>query len=318
MSKESFKNVSHFTKASEENRGTNEKMWLLSPENELCLFKKTQIKDDNTSTNAHYAELIYYELCKLLYIDCAKVELARIGKQKGIISYFFLKDDEELVDFNALIQNIREDYIPKSLKCKKTQEYYSIDLILEAVKSVVSDRVCYKEIRQKILHLIIMDTLCDHYDRNSSNIALIRDYKKPCHKQFKFSPIYDNGTSLAISLPLEITRKYLESPNGILELNNAVISKIGLGSSRGTQYENLLNYIFNKYSDDVAELIEKIDQYVNEKTLIDILFERKYRNLDYERKKLILIKVLFNKNKIVSLYNSYNHDKSKTFTKSYN
>ena len=115
----------------------------------------------------------------------------------------------------------------------------------------------------------------------------------------------------------EITKKYLENPNGILELDNAVISKISLGSSRGTKYENLLNYIFKKYSDDVAELIDKIDKYVNEKTLIDILFDRKYRNLDYERKKLILIKVLFNKNKIVSLYNSYNHDKAKTFTKSY-
>ena len=129
MSKHSFKNVRHLKKYEQETRGTNEKEWIMSPNQELCLYKVTQIKDDNTSTNAHYAECIYYEIATLLNVECAKVELAKINKNKGIISHYFLNDEEELIDFNALIQNIRQDYSPKGLKCKHSKDYYSITLI---------------------------------------------------------------------------------------------------------------------------------------------------------------------------------------------
>ena len=304
MSKHSFKNVRHFKKYDHETRGTNEKEWLISPNDELCLYKITQIKDDNTSTNAHYAESIYYELATMLGIDCAKVELAKINNQKGIISYYFLAKNEELIDFNALIQNIRQDYIPKSLKCKHSKDYYSLNLILEAVKSVVYIRDEYKKIRKQILELIIMDALCDHYDRNSSNIALIRNYSETPEKQFRLSPIYDNGTSLAISLPTEISKKYLESENGIVDLDNAIISKIGIGNRFAT-YRELLHFVFEKYSDDCKDIVEKINFNINEDSLFELIFSEKYKGLDKYHKKLMLLKLLYNKEKIINIYKKY-------------
>ena len=304
MSKKEFKNVSHYKKYSSESRGTNEKEWLLSPNNELCLYKMTQIKNDNTSTNAHYAESIYHDIANILGVESANVELVRKKNKRGIISYYFLDKDEELIDFNSLIQNIRIDYIPKSLKCKKTKEYYSIDLILEAVKSVVYDRAEYKIIRKKIIELIILDALCDHYDRNSSNIALIRNYTKTYNKQFRLSPAYDNGTSLYVSLPVEIAKDYLIKENGIQEVDERIISKIGIGDKRFTSYSELLNYIFSRYHEDTADIIKNLEK-LDEDTIFNIVFKDKYKDLDKWHKKLIIIKLSFNKNKILNIYKQY-------------
>ncbi len=307
MANTEFKNIHHFQKYSQETRGTNEKEWILSPKQELCLYKQTQVKNDNTSTNAHYGECIYQDIASLIHINCAKAELAQIKKKKGIISYYFLEKDEELIDFNALIQNIREDFVPKSLKCKKTKEHYSIELILESVKAVVYEREEYKKIRKKIVELIIMDALCDHYDRNPSNIALIRNYNKAINKQFSFSPIYDNGTSLCMSLPIEVAKNYLEMENGIEVLDNNIVSKIGFSDTRGTSYKKLLEYIFKHYPNDTNDIIKNIESNITEDNLINIAFSTKYKNLDKYHKKLLLIKVLYNKNKILSLHKKYSY-----------
>ncbi len=307
MANEEFKNIHHFQKYYQETRGTNEKEWVLSPSNQLFLYKQTQIKEDNASTNAHYSECIYHDIASLIHINCAKAELAQIKKKKGIISYYFLKQNEELIDFNALIQNIRQDFIPKSLKCKKTGEHYSIELILEAVKAVVYEREEYKKIRKKIVELIIMDALCDHYDRNPSNMALIRNYNKTINKQFSFSPIYDNGTSLYMSLPVEVAQMYLEMENGIEILDNNIISKIGFPDTRGASYKDLLEYIFKHYSNDTNDIVNNIEYYITEDNLTNIVFSSKYKNLDKYHKKLLLIKVLYNKNKILNLNKKYRY-----------
>lgn len=312
MSKEEFKNISHFKKFSDENRGTNEKEWLLSPDDSLCLYKITQIKEDNTSTLAHYSESIYSNICELLNVDCCKVELVQFQKRKGIISYYFLNDNEELIDFNALIQNIRQDYIPKSLKCKKTKEYYSIDLILEAISAVVTDREQYKQITKRFFELMIVDALCDHYDRNSSNISLIINYKNPHYPSFRFAPIYDNGTSLGVCLPVEVAKEYLTVSNGIDVLDNRITSKIGTGENRGASYKEVIDYLLNNYFEEIEEIIENLNVKINEQQLTTLLFQPKYKHLDLTYKKLIFIKLLYNKNRIINLYNEYKNTYQKT------
>lgn len=315
MSKKEFKNISHFEKYSDEIRGTNEKEWLLTPNKLLCLYKITQIRDDNTSTNAHYSESIYSEICKLLKVDCCEIDLVQSNKRKGIISYYFLNKNEELIDFNALIQNIRQDFVPKSLKCKKTHEYYSINLILEAIKAVVYDRDQYRKIIKNLFELILIDALCDHYDRNSSNLSLIRNYDVPRYPCFRLAPVYDNGTSLWVCLPLHVAQEYLEKENGIEELDNRVISKIGTGTQRGSSYSELLRYIFENYIDDFEEIISLMTTDLNEETITNILFQKKYKNLDPVYKKLIIVKLLYNKHKILTLYKTYKNSNVKKISK---
>ena len=156
-----------------------------------------------------------------------------------------------------------------------------------------------------------MDALCDHYDRNPSNIALIRNYDKTINKQFSFSPIYDNGTSLCMSLPVEVAKMYLEMENGIEVLDNNIISKIGFSDTRGTSYKNLLEYIFKHYAKDAYDIVKNIEYNITEDNLTNIVFSTKYKNLDKYHKKLLLIKVLYNKNKILNLYKKYEFKEEK-------
>lgn len=202
-------------------------------------------------------------------------------------------------------KNIRQDFKPKSLKCKKTNEYYSLSLILESIKAVVNDRTNYKEIRKKVMEEIILDCLCDHYDRNPSNIGLIKNYNLDTKKRYRLCPIFDNGTSLAASLPIEAVKNYLESENGILELDDEVGSKIGIGEERGTTYDLLLDYIMKKYFEDVIDIVYNINYFITPETINTILNQGKYKHLDKYHKELMYKKILFNKDKINKHYNKY-------------
>ena len=76
----------------------NEKLWI-DVNGRPALFKKTQIRDNGTHTNAHYGEAFVSEMCQLLNYECAEVEIAERNGEIGCISYSFLKEDDELVDF---------------------------------------------------------------------------------------------------------------------------------------------------------------------------------------------------------------------------
>ena len=309
-----YKNIRHLKKYDDESRGTNSKEWVVDNEI-LYLFKETQIKEDGTSTNAHYAEAIYSDIANLIELNCVNVKFAIRNQKKGIIAEYFLKDNEELIDFTALIQNIRQDFQPKSLKCKKTKEYYSIQLILESVKAIISDRNLYKEIRKNIIEEIIMDALCDHYDRNPSNIALIKNYNLNTNKRYKLSTIFDNGTCLAASLPIEITKKYLNNEFGIIELDNAIRSKIGIGEEKYTTYDLLLDFIMNNYFEDTIDIVNNINYVLDPQTINIVLNQYKYKHLDKYRKELMYKKILFNKAKINKYFNIYYNKKQKKLVK---
>lgn len=309
-----YKNIRHLKKYNEEARGTNSKEWVID-KNKLYLFKETQIKDDGTSTNAHYAESIYSDIAHLLSVECVNVKLVIRNQKKGIITEYFLKDNEELVDFNALIQNIRQDFQPKSLRCKKTKEYYSLPLILESIKAVVSDRTKYKEIRKKVMEELILDCLCDHYDRNPSNIGLIKNYNLDTKKRYRLCPIFDNGTCLAASLPVEVAKNYLENENGIIELDNAIRSKIGIGEEKYTTYDLLLDYIMGKYFTDIIDIVNNINYLIDSQSINIVLNQSKYKNLDKYHKELMYKKILFNKDKINKYFNKYYKENEKKLVK---
>jgi len=309
-----YKNIRHLKKYNEESRGTNSKEWVID-KGILYLFKETQIKEDGTSTNAHYSESVYSDIANVLEKNCVKVKLAIRNQKKGIITEYFLNDNEELIDFTALIQNIRQDFQPKSLKCKKTKEYYSLSLILESVKAIIGDRDQYKNIRKNIIEEIIIDSLCDHYDRNPSNFGLIKNYSLDPRKRYRLCPIFDNGTCLGASLPIEIAKKYVQDEFGIIELDNAIRSKIGIGNEKYTTYDILLDYIMKNYFEDTIDIVNDINYIIDEQTINIILNQDKYKHLDKYHKELMYKKILFNKSKINKYFKKHYKENEKKLIK---
>lgn len=288
--------VSRATHVSEEFRGINKKEWLFV-KHRKALFKETQIKPNGEHTNAHYSEALVSKICKLIGFPCAEVEIAKKDGKIGCVSYSFLKDGEELIDFISLIQNIEKDFDSKKLMTKTTKRNFSIPLIIESIEAECkSSKNCAKGIKQ-LISICIIDSLIEHYDRNPSNIAAIKH-----NKEIKMAPLFDNGTSLNLALPKEVVQRYLKTPDGISKSREKVLSKVGVEGKSFITFDLLEDYILNYYFQEATDIIEKIIEEFNIKEVEKILQGEDYKDLDETYKQFILIKLQFNKDKLALKY----------------
>ena len=79
-----------------EGSGASEKIWLYLPETgDIGLFKfpKTYSNSDIITTE-HISEKIASEICKLLQIKCAKVEIGQRESREGSMSYIINKNNK--------------------------------------------------------------------------------------------------------------------------------------------------------------------------------------------------------------------------------
>ena len=67
----------------------------------------------------------------------------------------------------------------------------------------------------------------------------------------------------------------------------------------------------NTSSAQAYDIVKNIEYNITEDNLTNIVFSAKYKNLDKYHKKLLLIKVLYNKNKILNLYKKYEFKEEK-------
>lgn len=280
--------VSDCRKIEDENRGVNEKCWI-DVHGFPALFKKTQIRDNGTHTNAHYAEAFVSEMCQLLNYKCAKVDIAKRNGDVGCISYCFLREDEELVDFISLIQNIRPSFDSKKMSVPETNETYSIPLILKALKEETNSEEEFNCLKKDFLKSCIIDSLIEHYDRNPSNIAVIRK-----NRQITLSPMFDNGTSLSISIPKEVVQEYANDEEWLKYVREKSKSKIGVEGEKFSHYDKVQDYILTNHYEDVIDFINEIQEKLTRENISQILSQDKYAEMDDIFKELIVNKIMLN------------------------
>lgn len=291
--------VTNCPKIQDENRGVNEKLWI-DVDGRPALFKKTQIRSDGTHTNAHFAEKFVSDICKVVGMECAEIDIAKRGKDIGCISYSFLREDEELVDFIALIQNIRTGFDSKKMMVPDTNEKYSVPLILEAIEEECSTKEEFDKIKKEFMKSCIIDSLIEHYDRNPSNISVIRD-----KTGIRLAPMFDNGTSLNVSVPREVVEQNLDNDEWMGELREKNKSKIGVEGERYSNYDRLLEYILSNYYGDVKEFIDTINSELTPEKVEDILSEQRYDGLDDIHKQLIIKKLSRNRENLIEQSKKY-------------
>jgi len=278
--------VTNAPEAAKENRGVNEKLWI-DVDGRIALFKKTQVRQSTGEhTNAHSAEAFVSDMCNLLGYNCAKVDVAKRNGEIGCISYNFLKDGEQLIDLNALIQNIRISFNSKSMEVKDTGEKYSIPLILEAIEEECSTDEEYYNARKDFFKGCLIDSIIEHYDRNSSNIAIIKD-----SKGIRLSPMFDNGTSLGVAVPKAVMHEKLQRDNWIEQDREVLKSKIGIEGERCSSYDKVEEFILSNYYGDVREFLLSIKEKLTPENIAEILQSNKYEDLDNIYKKSISMKI---------------------------
>lgn len=289
-----------------EDRGVNTKEWI-DVDGREALFKETQIKDNGESTYADYGEAIVSDICVLLGIPCAEIELVERNGKEGCLSYSFIdKKQQELIDMGSVIQNVRIRFNSKSMIDEDTKEVYNLDMILEGLESVCSSKREFALNRKLLFRDILLDSLIDHYDRNPSNVSVIRD-----KNGVRLSPKYDNGTSLSISVPEEVLKGMIDRHDTYVgthrELRCKVYSKIGYLNRKFVGYPGLESYIFSYYFDDVKDFVGVVEERLTEDNINAILSQEKYASLGAVQKEIIRGKLLTNRDTMVERF----HDISK-------
>lgn len=290
-------NISDFKKTRDEAKGVTEKLWV-DIDGKEALFKITQFRKNNTHTNAHYAELFASQLCELLNVTASKIELAYNADNIGCISYNFLSENDEMIDFNEMISSIRPDFDSKKLLAINSNDTYSIPLILEGFDALTSNETEYNELKKTFLTYCMLYSIIEHYDVNPSNLSIIKN-----EDGIKLAPMFDNGTSLNLSIP-EIALKENFSIEWLDEVRVANLSKIGTNKGR-CNYDELQEYILSKYYGDVKDFLDILVSNLTEENVNKILSSVNYNGLSTEYKNMVMTMISRNSKHLLERAKQY-------------
>lgn len=217
--------------------GKQPKYWFKSNGNRY-LFKLSTLKQDGSPIYNDISECMAADIAKFIGIPTAEYQLCENNGEKGVITKDFLNNDskgpkkEEFFDGVYLINQIDPGFKNKSLINPQTHQYYTVDLILRSVEKY--------NLRKEVLNMLVYDALIGNRDRNPSNYGIIVNHE---NNTIRFAPLYDNCTSLGISMVDHRLDKCFDKEGKIInqEHLNTVIHKHIIGKvtlDRFLQYKD--------------------------------------------------------------------------------
>lgn len=177
--------------------GISDKFWILDYKtgDKIALYKQ------QNGTYMCYAELFAEEIAKILGFENAHYDLATLNGYEGVISYNFLKDDEEYLTGYDITSEYYENFI---LEDEELAKMYNIDLEndtigeiidklnnLDSIWSILEEKYkndFYKReiifnIMDKAVDKLMFDILTVNVDDHGDNWGLVGD---------RLAPLFDN------------------------------------------------------------------------------------------------------------------------------
>lgn len=277
----------------EEPVGKQPKYWFLSYGNRY-LFKKASYKADKSPIYNDVSECLAGEIASLLGLKHAPYYLCNNNGEDGVITPDFLNNEvgkpkkEEFYDGVYLINQIDHDFKNTSLINPKTHQYYTADLVIRSV---------YKYgLLKDVLNMFIYDCLIANRDRNPSNYGIIVNHEE---NTIKFAPLFDNASSLGISMVDHRLAKCIDKFGHIVDDShlNLVIHKQLTGKvtlERHMQYSEKAKWD-KEEEKRILTLIE------NKRKELQILLDKKLITLEQYHKELYAVGNQYRKFNIVDL-----------------
>ena len=217
--------------------GRQPKYWFKSYGNRY-LFKFATFKSDGTPVYNDVSECIASDIGKMIGVSVAEYYLCQNNDKYGVITKDFLNNNvegpkrEEFFDGVYLISQIDPGFKNTSLINPKTKQYYTVDLVLRSVEKY--------GLQNDVLKMLIFDALLANRDRNPSNYGIIVNHETG---NIRFAPLYDNCTSLGISMVEHRLRKCFDSNGNVVDEGylDTVIHKHFVGKitlERFSQYKD--------------------------------------------------------------------------------
>ncbi len=174
-----------------EGSGRSEKIWLISDDQKIGLFKFPKIDPDiDAPTTEHISEHLAHQLGNVLGIPTASVDIGMRNGRIGCMSYLVCNAGETLVEGINFISGKYPNFNAETMYDAANETYYCIDHIFSSVPSVVPNKIW--------IEMMIFDYLIGNADRHQSNWALLMEVstRNGIRIQLSQCPLYDNGSSL--------------------------------------------------------------------------------------------------------------------------
>lgn len=248
--------------------GTSTQEWIITKNGEIALFKNR--KSDDTTDN--FSEKIASEIAEIIELPCARIDLAKRNGKIGMVSYKINSQSQILVEGIQYISNAYSEYNRDTLIDEKTQDHYSLEIILNSIKGLNLEKDLFK--------IFIFDFLIGNGDRHHSNWALLKE-----SEQTKICPVYDNSSSLCFNVNDE--KINLKDKNWLkAQVDTKSKSLIYLQGKKVT-HSKFISYLKDNYYSETIDFVNSI----NQKFTYDVIEKliNRYDNL-LSNKKIILLK----------------------------
>ena len=256
--------------------GKQPKYWICAY-GKRYLFKIGTFKSDGSPVYNDVSECMAADIAKLLDIPVADYYLCENDGVKGVLSYDFLDNDlegpkkEEFIDGVTLINLIDPGFKNTSLINPKTHQLYTADLVIQSVLKY--------NLMQDVINMFVYDSLIGNRDRNPSNYWIIINHE---NNSIRFAPLYDNCTSLGISMVEHRLRACVDEFGNIVDEENLnlVIHKHIVGK---VTLDRFLQYKEKRVWDNLESkrIMDLIDS--KKKELLVLVEEGKLSKYEYHK-----------------------------------
>lgn len=273
--------------------GASEKKWLINPETgQRGIFKFPKGIDIGKPTGEYWAEKLASQLAEVLGIECAKVDIGTFKGRIGSMSYMILKEDEELIEGIQYITNIYKEYNQDRFIDYKTEEPYSINMILQSIKGT--------GLEKEFLIIPIFDALIGNSDRHHSNWGVVRN---KVNGNIRISPLYDNGSSLCCLIdPKDVTNFLRDSMRFESLIFGKSKSMIRWRKTNRIRHFELVEHIKNKYYEETTFIVNKINENLKEDKIKDIVYSYTDSIIHPNIKELLYVFLIERRKRIIDIY----------------
>ncbi|MGL4762002.1 MAG: HipA domain-containing protein [Sarcina sp.] len=261
--------------------GTSLQEWIINPVNgKVGLFKER--KSDITTDN--FSEKIAMEIADMLNFPAARIDLALREERVGVVSYRINSEFEELKEGIQYISDKFPEYNRDTLIDEKTGEYYSLEIILEAIKGLNLEKDLFK--------VFIFDFLIGNRDRHHGNWAIIEK-----EDTIRISPVYDNASSLCAYLTDSKINSCFNDDNWFKSVvDRKSVSLVRLQGKKVTHLE-FITYLMENYYTETIDFVKSIREKYSEEQIESLV--ESYKILLSEEKVKLLKKYLKEKFKLL-------------------